>query len=399
MLVIRDAVHGHVHVEDDAITLLDTPQMQRLRRVAQLGFCSLTYPGANHTRFEHSLGTYHLASVLCSLMETSIDADELRAFRLAALLHDVGHPPLSHISERVLSNFDGLSHTHIEDIMEATELGDTLEELGLSLKEIGGMIRGKGQLGPLLSSEIDIDRMDYLVRDGHYTGVAYGLVDIQHLLRQLALKSGRVVLLEGGVHAAESLLVSRFLMYPTVYLHHVSAIAGCMVGAGMESLLSSGSTTTSEIRQMDDCELFHYLLNSGDELACEMATRIKSRRLYKRALYVGMDAVQTPSLLKGREKRLSCLIAESAGLCEGDVLLDIPSMPEMEETKVLVDSDGEFKRLEELSDIVRVLATAHAKRWRLGVFCPEEHVAVVAEAARKVLDISQSTQHTLDMEG
>lgn len=399
MLVIRDAVHGHIHAEDDAVVLLDTPQMQRLRRVSQLGFCSLAYPGANHTRFEHSLGTYHLARVLCSLMEPSVDADELRAFRLAALLHDAGHPPLSHTLERVLSRFDGLSHTHIERMFASSELEEALERVGLSLKDVGRLIRGKGLLGPLLSSEIDIDRMDYLVRDGHYTGVAYGLVDIQHLLCHLALKGGKVVLLEGGVHAAESLLVSRFLMYPTVYLHHVSTIAGCMAGAALESVLSSGYASASQVRSMDDWELFHMLLGSDDELAREMAERIKTRRLYKRAVYVGMDAVHTPHPFEGRERRLALRIAQRAGVDEHEVLVDVPPMPEMEEMRVLVESGGELKRLEELSDVVRVLADAHAKGWRLGVFCPAEHVQGVAEAAWEVLGRSKGTQHTLDMEG
>ncbi|HIH69818.1 HD domain-containing protein [Methermicoccus shengliensis] len=398
MRIIRDAVHGHIHVENDALRLLDTPQMQRLRRVAQLGFCSLVYPGANHTRFEHSLGTYHLASVLCSLMGASIPQDELRTFRLAALLHDVGHPPMSHTTERVLCTFDGLIHTNIEHIMRATELEEMLGEVGLSLGEVGRLARGNTELGRLLSSEIDVDRMDYLVRDAHYTGVAYGLVDVQHLLHQLTLKGGKAVLLEGGVHAAESLLVSRFLMYPTVYLHHVSRIAECMLGAGIESLLSSGCAKPSAIRMMDDWELFQLLASSEDELASEMVARIKGRRLYKRAVYVGMDAIECSLELLGRKDRLATQIAQEAGVEKHEVLVDIPPMPEMEEMKTLVECGGELKRLEQVSEVVRVLGAAHAKSWRLGVFCPEEHVERVARAARSILGISQTSQCTLDME-
>jgi len=398
MRIIRDAVHGHIHVEDDALRLLDTPQMQRLRRVAQLGFCSLVYPGANHTRFEHSLGTYHLASVLCSLMGVSIPRDELRVFRLAALLHDVAHPPLSHMTERVLCTFDGLLHTHVERIMRASELEEVLGEVGFSLREVERLVRGDTELGKLLSSEIDIDRMDYLVRDAHYTGVAYGLVDVQHLLHQLTLKEGRTVLLEGGVHAAESLLVSRFLMYPTVYLHHVSRIAECMLGAGMESLLCSGYVKPSAIRMMDDWELFQMLAGSEDELACEMAARIRDRRLYKRAAYVGMDALECSLELLGRRDRLATQIAQEAGVERHEVLVDVPPMPEMEEMKTLVEWGGELKRLEQVSEVVRVLGAAHAKSWRLGVFCPPEHLEKVARAARSVLGIFQTSQCTLDME-
>ena len=179
---IRDSIHGNLPLNEFEVEVLDYPQLQRLRRVKQLGFISLIYPGANHSRFEHSIGTMHLASKLAEQLE--LDDHDKDLVRMAGLLHDTGHGPFSHVSEAV---FD-VPHEELTGfIVKESSLADKLSEK-FDTQEIVDIINGKGRLGPIISGELDMDRMDYLIRDSHYTGVAYGVIDTERIISNLKLK-------------------------------------------------------------------------------------------------------------------------------------------------------------------------------------------------------------------
>ncbi|MCK4811424.1 MAG: HD domain-containing protein, partial [Methanosarcinales archaeon] len=219
MNVIRDPIHGYIELDDIMLSLVDTPAMQRLRRIRQLGLTSFVYPGANHTRFEHSLGTYHLANSLSGRIDDETGRLELR---VAALLHDIGHGPLSHVTENLIKRHTGRSHEDIYHVIkEDLDLGRIFEENSLDVSRVASHIKGETNLGAALNSEIDVDRMDYLVRDAHYTGVPLS-VDLIRLIHEMRFLDGKLVINSGGVRAAESLLLSRFMMHPTVYYHHVT---------------------------------------------------------------------------------------------------------------------------------------------------------------------------------
>ena len=227
MIEIRDPVHGYVKLDDFAQALIGTPQMQRLRWIKQLGLANLVYPGANHTRFEHSLGAYHLARVLADHL--GLDEVEKLKVGAAALLHDVGHGPLSHATEAALSPYLRREHENVIDLLRKSELREVLGEHGLLPQEIQSTIYGENRLGQIVSSEIDADRMDYLIRDSHYTGVAYGVIDHLRLIKMMKVHLGELVVESGGIQAATSLLISRLLMHPAVYYHHVCRISECMI--------------------------------------------------------------------------------------------------------------------------------------------------------------------------
>ncbi|OYV11917.1 MAG: metal dependent phosphohydrolase, partial [Methanosaeta sp. NSM2] len=160
-------MHGYVKLEGIALQLADTPQMQRLRWIKQLGLASLVYPGANHTRFEHSLGAYHLAGLLADHL--GLEEVDRMTVCAAALLHDVGHGPLSHATEAALTPYLRKEHESIIDLLKKGDLSRILESYGLQAPDIQAAINGAG-LGQIVSGEIDVDRMDYLIRDAHYTG-------------------------------------------------------------------------------------------------------------------------------------------------------------------------------------------------------------------------------------
>ncbi|MCK9587144.1 HD domain-containing protein, partial [Methanothrix soehngenii] len=184
MTEVRDPVHGYVKLEGLALEIANTPQMQRLRWIKQLGLANLVYPGANHTRFEHSLGAYHMASLLTDHL--GLDEDDRLLVGAAALLHDVGHGPLSHATESALAPFLRTEHESVIEILKKGELGEVLDRHGLKPTDIQSFIHGQGK-GQIVSGEIDVDRMDYLIRDAHYTGVAYGVIDRLRLLQKMTL--------------------------------------------------------------------------------------------------------------------------------------------------------------------------------------------------------------------
>ncbi|NPV62741.1 MAG: HD domain-containing protein [Methanotrichaceae archaeon] len=394
MTEIRDPIHGYIKLNPLAQSLADTPPVQRLRWIKQLGLANLVYPGANHSRFEHSLGVYHLAYTLSEHLD--LDPEERLRVEAAALLHDIGHGPLSHVTESALSPFLRTEHESIIDWLKRGELRDVLQDYGLNPHEIQSLIKGS-KLGQIVNSEIDADRMDYLMRDAHYTGVAYGVIDHLRLIEKMTLHQGRLAVEAGGIQAATSLLISRLLMHPSVYYHHVSRIAESMISSGIRAMIENGAEA-SEIKCMDDFQLFS-AMSSGGGLAEEMISRIKSRRLFKRAVYVGLDSLDSP-LSRSSESRMAQEVADIAGLPAEYVLVDYPSLPDSAEGDFPSIVGEKTMSLREVSPLVAILERAERASWRFGVYCRKEDRDRVAQAARRCFNLKRSTvQNTLaDME-
>src|SRR6185369_13609868 len=238
--IIRDPLWNNITLDDVAARLVDTRVFQRLRYVRQLGLAYLVYPGATHTRFEHALGTFHLARrTLAMLAERgdlgAVSAEECGVVRAAALLHDIGHYPFSHALEEI-----GAPH-HEEvarSLLESTELGGLLRELvGPDAPEaVGALIRGQstGTLQGLVSGSLDLDKIEYLKRDAFMCGVPYGEIDVDRLINSLVLvddpATGKpaIGVQEKALSALESLLFAKYQMYRNVYCHHAVRSATAM---------------------------------------------------------------------------------------------------------------------------------------------------------------------------
>lgn len=225
----RDPIHGFIEVDAHFLKIIDSPFFQRLRRIKQLAFTDQVFHGAEHSRFGHSLGTYHLANTIIERIDPDGSKKGLYdEFYLAALLHDIGHPPFSHAFETVIREAYGYSHEdYTRTVIKHTEIGDFIEEIGLSKDTVIKLIEGKyveeprlQYLNTLIASELDIDRMDFLLRDAYYCGVPYGKYDIERLLLSLQVHNGEIVVQEKGRHAVETFILSRFYMYTQVYTHH-----------------------------------------------------------------------------------------------------------------------------------------------------------------------------------
>lgn len=385
MATIKDSVHDHIEIEGIAAALLDTPPVQRLRRIGQLGTVSLVYPSANHTRFEHSLGVYHIANQ--ALSQLGINGPNAERVRAAALLHDVGHGPYSHNIEDLIHRYTGKYHDDVHDLLETGSVASVLDAYDLQPGVVADLIAGEGRLGQLISGELDVDRMDYLVRDAHHTGVPYGTIDHERFVRELRFIDDELVLAEGNVQTAESLLLARALMNPAVYNHPVARIGRAMLREAAKRLLRSNTTDGQTLRRMDDHDLI-VALRSCEETA-EYARRLDTRDLYKRAVWAEFEDVPERLLDMDNERiqELEREVAETAGVDADQVIFDVPGRPSMPESTSRVVVNGEIRRLANSSTLVRSLMTAQQDRWRFGVYTPEDATNRVGHATERVLGL------------
>jgi HD superfamily phosphohydrolase len=395
MKSIKDPVHGYIQVDSTLLPLLDTPQVQRLRYIRQLGFSYLVYPGAHHTRFEHSLGTMHLANALGTRLSLSpYDHAHVSA---AGLLHDIGHGPFSHAIEGLSREFLGRKHTDIYEQLSTGNLGEVLSDTGLDPDLVNRLINGDHPLSGIIHGDLDVDRMDYLLRDAHYTGVPYGTVDAMRLIRAMRLCDTGIMLDISGVQAAESLLIARTLMRPAVYYHHVSRIAEKMFTMAVYQYIKDDpARRLTSLLVADDAACMQYLLQADDPLVSGLAKNLYERRLFKRALYVGKDDVRDVHQITDesflQERDLAEDIALEAGVSPGQVMVDIPAFPRDIWMDVMVKERYSVSRLEEVSPLVTTLNETRRSQWRLGVYAPEGMTDAISEAARKILSIKPFTR-------
>ncbi|WP_254768305.1 HD domain-containing protein [Salinilacihabitans rarus] len=385
MKIIKDSVHDHIAVDGVARDLLDTPAVQRLRGIKQLGTVSLVYPSANHTRFEHSLGVYHLAcEALDGLGVGGVEAERVQA---AALLHDVGHGPFSHNLEALTHRHTGRYHDDVHGLLASGRVGEVLREHGLDPADVADLVAGEGRFGQLVSGELDVDRMDYLVRDAHHTGVPYGTIDHGRLVRELRFVDGELVLGEGNVQTAESLLVARALMNPTVYSHSVARISKAMLRRAAERLLESDDVDAETLQRMDDHDLIVALRSTAATEA--FSRRLDHRDLYKRAVWAEIDDVPGGIIEADHEsiREFEREIAAEADVDAESVILDVPGRPSMTESTTRVMVNGEIRRLGHQSPLVDALRSAQYSQWRLGVYSPAPARDRVGRAAVDVLGL------------
>ncbi len=428
---IHDSVHGSVRLWGPYLRLLERPEIQRLHHIHQLGLAHLVFPGANHTRLEHSLGTFFIAGMMARSLE--LDEVESNEVLAAALLHDLGHPPFSHTLETVIRDRIGLDHMEMTRAMIMGEMigldprssemlddpgtiKDLLEEEGISAQKVGDLIAqdeigrvgqdhlmvegGQTHFGTssyqrqIIHGPVDADQMDYLLRDAHYTGVAHGTIDLDRIMGTIAIHHGDMVVRKGGVVAIEGLLVARALMYTSVYFHKTVRIAEMMLCKAVEM---SDDGVLENIQAETDCSLSRRLLDQGGRPA-RLITEMTYRRLFKKAFSLNtseLSDAQKEQLLPltdyQRRKAREVEIAERAGVDIGDVILDVPSKelmlsePRIGKTDVPILDDGRVRSLSKYSPLARALQYRSVYDWAVMVSCPRDLVEKVSGAAGKAL--------------
>jgi uncharacterized protein len=228
--IINDPVYGFINITSELIyDLIEHPYYQRLRRIKQLGLAEFVYPGALHTRFHHALGAMHLMNEALTTLSHKghyISEDELEAAQIAILLHDIGHGPFSHVLEHLILNH--VPHEQISFLL-MKELNRQFDgKLSLAIKMFTGEYE-RPFFHQLISSQLDVDRMDYLNRDSFFTGVREGNIGAERILKMLDVVDNQLVVEQKGIYSVENFLTARRLMYWQVYLHKTSICAEVML--------------------------------------------------------------------------------------------------------------------------------------------------------------------------
>jgi len=356
--IIRYPLWNNIPLDDLAMRLVDTSAFQRLRYVRQLGLAFLVYPGATHTRFEHALGTHHLARRALALLDErgtlrGIPREACDLVRVAALLHDIGHYPFSHALEEI----GAMHHEEVaRPLITEGPVADVLRgSLGESTPEdVMQLIRGTSSspLQRLISGSLDLDKLDYLRRDAFMCGVPYGEIDVDRLMNSLTVVQvdGRseIGLVEKGLSALESLLFARYQMYRNVYWHHAVRSATAMYKRLVEDAVHAGSLDARTLAAFTDEGLLHDLAGRAPT---PLLGALRERRLYKRALQcpaadLPADAAEwiadDPPLTRAVEDAL----ARELGLNPGELLLDYPAKTQMLGLDMPVQQrNGDVRRL------------------------------------------------------
>lgn len=408
--IVRDAVHGNIKIRGVLLELIGTPEMQRLNSIHQLGFAYLVYPGAHHSRIEHSLGTSHVAGLIADNL--GLDENEKRLVMSAGLLHDAGHGPYSHTLEYLMSNKLDKNHVEITkeiitgeyDIINKNErktidmhnmIPEILERHGLKPEEVAELVSGKrNALAQIIQGAVDADQIDFLLRDAHYTGVAYGVIDIERLLQTMEVYGNNLVMDKKGVGAVEGMLVARGLMYSSVYLHKTVRIAEMMMVRAVEKAMEKG---LNDVSGMTEPELVSGLLKTGG-FPREMVLRLKYRKLFKKAFSKDMDGLTKDETMKllgleknEKRKEKEGEICSRAGMPEGYVIVDTPgkeillSEPRLNSIDIKILDNKKIAPFSKYSSLAKAIGKRKAAEWGVMVSAHPDYVEKVSGIADDVL--------------
>jgi hypothetical protein len=403
---IRDPIHGLIRLTDREMALVNTSVFQRLRRIRQLAMADLVYPGALHTRFDHSLGVVQIAHRILERLDRieQMSDSEAEPVRLAALLHDIGHGPFSHVSEYVLDrHYDraavgaAADRAKIHEKLTVDIIGKHPEIRAVLDQDLRDAVilliqgtRARDFRRDVVSSALDADKMDYLLRDAYYAGVKYGQYDLDKIVDACRVRkegsSSYLVIDESGRFAVEQLILSKHHMFQQVYGHRVRVITDAMIVRGLELAIASNETIRrvyaydgsdehlARYLAADDARIVEMVLASGDARAESMFQRLRDRRLLKELALIPIDERGVPdSIVRDRLSRLS----------------------EAEEERIEAAIGGRLG-CEPWEVIVRKHSVKHPAYRQPGVFDPEEiYVATRDGCTRKFSDFGELVQARL----
>ena len=346
---VRDPIHGYIFAGEVERKLIDTGTFQRLRRIRQLAGCHLVYPGGQHSRFEHVMGAMYLAGRVGEVLQSkqaSFTMENSKELRLAALLHDVGHGPFSHMFEEVMAEHTTFTHEDMtQRIILKSEIGDILDSYGFSRKEISMLAVGKSKTRPryfndVIGGGLSVDIMDYLLRDSYFTGVEYGKVDVSRIINSFEVVRDKLAISQAALFAFEALMIARYEMFRAVYFHRTVRAAELM-------LVKSMILADKELH-LTDLSLENYLsltdevtlqrireLNPGSDPELKRAKKLADdyyRRKLLKCVFERMVQRKDKFLAsifnsaKFRDK-LAEEIAATAHVEVSDIYVDVPTAP------------------------------------------------------------------------
>jgi len=378
---IKDPLYGYIRITEIERRIIDTQPVQRLRRIRQLSGAEYAYPAANHTRFEHVLGTMYLAGILAQSIPINLGNQEIQRIRLAALLHDVGHAPFSHLFEPLLAKYLGKTHEDMTFwIIAESELSSALKAEGFDPSEIGKFAVGRlGDpqrpfLDQIIRSSVDVDKMDFIVRDSYHTGAGYGYVDIFRLIYTMDILYGNLAVDVTAIPTLETFLLARLESFRAIYFHRAARAVQIMILKALEQakdeLDIEKIKTPETYLALDDYVVWSILKRCKKSRG--IMQDIEQRKLlkcaYERTFFMKDELFTSVLTNEAVRKQIEEEIATKAKVVSEDVSIDVPSLPsvpyhhaiEIEPMDIpvfLKTKSGEkvSQRLTELSKIVDVL--------------------------------------------
>jgi len=353
-LDIIDPIHDFIRVNDLELKIIDNPFFQRLRRIRQLSGAHLTYPGAQHTRFEHSLGVMHIATQAGQALQEKgiLKSGDIENLRLGALLHDIGHGPFSHLFEEVLQQKKKISHESIgKKIILQTSIGDTLSKGGFDKKFITKLAFGNSKLqfmNEIISGALSADIMDYLLRDGYYTGAEHAKIDHKRITQSLEIHQKKLALERSALYSFESMMHSRHQMFKAVYFHKTVRSAEVMLLESIrladEELGLTSLNLDNYLELTDESVLFKLLSLSTDTTELKRAKKIAEDYQNRRLLKCVFERILTNKikLSKMKTNQLRETISKKSKVNENDIFIDssitssIPLTPSKKESQSII---------------------------------------------------------------
>ncbi len=377
-MIIRDEIHGTIEFDSLEERIIDSEEFQRLRRIRQMSVTNLVYPGANHSRFEHSLGTAHLSGIIAK--RVGLEAEDAKKVRIYGLLHDIGHIAFSHEGEDILKRYLG-DHEQIgKNKIADGEIGGILSE-NYKKGEITEV--GKSKLGAIINSDLGADRMDYLKRDALNTGVAYGLIDIDRVLHTLSTENSELCISKRGLEAAEFLLVARFMMFSAVYLHRTVRIATAMLYKAIQGAIDDGSVNPEDFLKLGDDTALSRML--GSPKGGQYAKALLNRNLYKEVTSLpkqGFDPAKSQNLEKELKKKTG-----------KDIIVDYPHSF-FKPVSIKVRTDKGLLPIADVSMLVGSLEKSEQERMAVLILAQEEVAKENEEKIRKIVSTLQKHQQS-----
>ena len=337
-LQIVDPIHDFITIDKNELNIIDTPVFQRLRRIRQLAGAHLVYPGAQHSRFEHSLGTMHIANQAATILKEKkfLDSEDVTNLRLAALLHDIGHGPFSHLFEEVLQKKKRISHEEIgARLILKSEIGDLLTKAGFDKDFVSKLAFGNSKyqfMNEIISGGLSADMMDYLLRDGYFTGAEHAKIDFMRIINSLDVHNKKLSLDRSALYSFESMMISRYQMFKAVYFHKTVRAAEVMLLEAMLLADNELQLTTSDLKKyvlLTDEFVISKLVslpqkNSELKRARQLAIEYQERKLLK---CVYEKIFTHPRMGKVNASVLQNEIAKKSKVDEAEIFVDISKTP------------------------------------------------------------------------
>jgi HD superfamily phosphohydrolase len=412
---IKDPLYGYIRITDFEKKLIDTWPFQRLRRIRQLSGAEYVYPAANHTRFEHSLGTMFLAKTLAESLPIELSLKEIEEIKIASLLHDVGHAPFSHLFEPILIKYLNKNHEDMTLwIITKSELADVLKSEGFDPERIGKLAIGrlkdpsKKFLDQIIRSSVDVDKMDFVSRDSYHTGAGYGQIDIFRIIYTMDVLDDNLAIDLTAIPTLETFLLARLESFRTIYFHRASRAVQIMLLKALEEAKDElgliSFKTPEDYLSLNDYVVWSMLsqCSSSKKIINDIEKRKLLKCAYEKTFFIKDELISSILTNEGVRKSIEEEIASMAKVSIDDVYIDTPSLPsvpyhyaiEIEPMEIPIFKKTKLGekiplRLAELSRIIDVMKVFMNI---IRVYTKEEYREAVLKASEKILGKAPSVR-------